>query len=475
MPKGVTSRFGEVAESGLGVAARAAVLFLPALLLFVGATRAGGKPSLMLWLGTGFQVLVCTLSLLSRQGRRQPLGPSVITLYVIALGWLWLGAEGLEDWYFHLAQAILLVVPLVVFAQQILTDSGAASLRRAGVLAQGLARRKDWPGDLAACRNLPEVKALREALHIDATPALALLTHPRLEVRVAALAAVEFRQNWRPGQAEIVLHQAQQTTDPIVRATAITALGNVNERALVEAVAEFLRDPSHEVRQAAAEALLWDSERRWPWISHAVRRALADAGCKDDGSLRNDGQLLPANAVADLTAWTTEKGILGQRAALTLGRHYSRAIAERPTDALVQQLRRQLADPHAPAALRMELVRVLQQQQELDRALLERLLDPANPAPLRLAAVEALLTDGEHLEAVAALHDLARLPNREIALATADVVQRRLGVDLGLALGEALPAVHSRQAAEVTRRVMQWATQNDLGNPDDQTVGNGRR
>ena len=37
------------------------------------------------------------------------------------------------------------------------------------------------------------------------------------------------------------------------------------------------------------------------------------------------------------------------------------------------------------------------------------------------------------------------------------VVQRRLGVDLGLALAEPLPPHHSRQAAEVTRRLMQWA------------------
>ena len=93
----------------------------------------------------------------------------------------------------------------------------------------------------------------------------------------------------------------------------------------------------------------------------------------------------------------------------------------------------------------------------------------ANPAPLRLLAAETLLSaeDDQNPEAVAALHDLARLPNREIALATADVVQRRLGLDLGLALGEPLPPVQSRQAAEVARRVMLWATQNDLPDGDD--------
>jgi hypothetical protein len=63
--------------------------------------------------------------------------------------------------------------------------------------------------------------------------------------------------------------------------------------------------------------------------------------------------------------------------------------------------------------------------------------------------------------AVTALRDLARLPNREIALATADVIQRRLGVDLGLGLGQPLPSLHTRQATEITRRVMHWATQYD--------------
>jgi hypothetical protein len=59
------------------------------------------------------------------------------------------------------------------------------------------------------------------------------------------------------------------------------------------------------------------------------------------------------------------------------------------------------------------------------------------------------------------LRDIARLPNREMALASADALQRRLGVDLGLALGEPLPALHTRQAADVTRRLMRWAAHQD--------------
>jgi hypothetical protein len=69
------------------------------------------------------------------------------------------------------------------------------------------------------------------------------------------------------------------------------------------------------------------------------------------------------------------------------------------------------------------------------------------------------LADGDSIKAVGALREVARLPNREIAISTAEVVQRRLGVDLGLNLGQPLPAIQSRQAAEVTRRVMTWAVQ----------------
>ena len=222
-------------------------------------------------MGTAFQVMVCGLSLLSRQGRREPVGPSVITLYIIALGWLWLGTLGSDDWYPHFAQAVLLVMPLLVFALQILTESGAPAIRRARYLAAAVASRRDWPADLAACRTLPEVKALRESLSVGAAPALALLSHKRVEVRLAALAALEFRQNWKPGQPEMVLQTALRAEEPLVRAAAITALGNVNDRPVVEALAEFLRDPSWEVRRAATEALLWDTEHRWPWLRHAVR------------------------------------------------------------------------------------------------------------------------------------------------------------------------------------------------------------
>jgi len=328
-------------------------------------------------------------------------------------------------------------------------------------LANSLAHRSDWPADLAACRMLPEVKALREALHEDATPALALLHHPRPEVLVAALAALEFRREWLPGQAEMVLNLAQRAEQPTVRAAAISALGNLDDRILVETLSEFLRDPAWEVRRAATEALLWDTETRWSWIRNAVRRALGDPALVEDGPLRYDGHLLKPEAVTDLTAWATEKGPLAIRAALTVGVHFSRALSERADPAVVNDLKQRLVNPHAPATLRMELAQLLRTHQELDRGLLESLLDRANPAPLRLLAAEILLGDERDPQALAALRDIARLPNREIALTAADLVQRRLGIDLGLAMGQPLPPLHSRQAAEVTRRVMMWAAEQE--------------
>jgi hypothetical protein len=432
------------------------VLLLPAGLLVLGGLRTEGKPQLMMWLGTIFQLLVCVLSFLSRQTWRQPVGPSVVALYLIALGWMWLAGAGDNDWYLHLAQALLLVIPLAVFALQTLTNSGAPALRRAQLLAQRLARRKDWPADLGACRTLPEVKAFREALHLDATPALALLQDPRSQVRVAALAALEFRKSWRSRQVEYVLRIAQTSSEPLVRAGCISALANVDDRPVVEALAEFLRDRSWDVRRAAMEAVLWDCERRWPWVRNAIRGALADPLLQNDGALRYEGPLLTPDAVADLNAWAAEKGLLGVRAALTLGTQYGRCLNERADDELVRELQHKLANPHTAPTLRMELAKVLQTHRYLSPELLNRLLSAVNPAPLRLTAADALLAEATNAEALAALRDIARLPNREIALATAEIVQRRLGVDLGLAPDAPLPPLHSRQAAEVTRRVMMW-------------------
>jgi HEAT repeat protein len=443
------------------VVMRLVLLFLPAGVLLVCAFL---RPHWALWLGLIFQ-LAAIAGLRAMAGTRNwyTLGMPALFLYMTAIFWLWVGVgfRAPTDPLFHFCLAILLVVSLGVFGLQILSDSGAQEMRNARMLARRLEDRRDWPADLASCRALPEVKALREAVHTDPIPALAMLLQPRPQVRMAALGAMEFRKHWEPGQAELVLSVAQHAQEPDVRAAAIMALANVDDRLLVERLAEYLRDPSPEVRRAATEALLWNTERRWNWIRPSVRQALGDSTGQEDGPMIPNGQLLSSEAVNDLTAWAAEKGIMAIRAALTLGVHYERLLNQERDMYRIRDLQDQLANPNAATPLRMEIARLLKKDNLLPRDLHEKLLDTANPAPLRLIAAEALLAEGKHTAAVAALREVARLPNREIALATAEIVQRRLGTDLGLALGQPLPLIQSRQAADVTRRVMTWAAEND--------------
>ncbi|MSQ93925.1 MAG: HEAT repeat domain-containing protein [Gemmataceae bacterium] len=239
-----------------------------------------------------------------------------------AVAWLWYGDTSI-GWFTHLSKGVLIGIPILVLGYQSLIESGAPVLRRAHRLADRLASRQDWPADLSQCRALPEVKAFCAALAHDAAPALVLLQHPRVEVRVAALAALQFRKDWRPGQAELVMQIAQRSAAP-----AVLALGNMDDRMMIEAMARFLNDPNREVRRAAVESLMWDSEHHWGWIRFAIRRTMSDPLFKDDGPLVPDGQVLLPDVVQDLTAWCAEKGLICARAAETLGAHYNRLMYE---------------------------------------------------------------------------------------------------------------------------------------------------
>jgi hypothetical protein len=445
------------------IAVRTIVLLLPAALLLIGSFRTEGDLQRTFWFGALLQVLVFSFLLITQRAWHQPLGTAATFLYLMGIGWLWLSRSISDDWYSHVSRFLLLIVPLSIFALQTLVDSGAVASRRANLLAHRLSTRKDWPADLADVKSVAEVKAFRDAVAIDASPALRLLEHPRPQVRLAALVALEFRQDWTKGQPEVVLEFAKEAAEPLIRAAAMMALANLEDRMLVEQTAEFLSDPAKEVRRAAADALLWNCEERWPWIRHAVRAALADPSQVNDGPLVTDGPELSPEAVADLLGWAAEKGSVAGRAAQTLGSYYQRILTTQADDPiLVKALKQQLTDVQSAPALRLELAQVLKAIGELDSALEERLLDPGNPASLRLLAAEGLLAvNKQHPQALVVLRDIARMPNREMALATADVVQRRLGVDLGLALGQPLPPLHSRQAADVMRRLMKWGAAAD--------------
>lgn len=455
------------------LALRFGMLLLPILLLALAAMRANleNRPPYLLWIATGFQAALSALVLRSRRLGRNPLGSTVLVLYVVALTGLAFGQglAGQYDWFSRFAHGLLFLIGMMFFARLVVIESGQRDRYEASTRALALAERTDWPAELHRCRDLPEAKAFCEAVRNDASPAFSLLVSKQPQAQLVGLSALEGKHDWLPGQSDMLAELLRRSKEPEVRALAIRILAPQAGRRLVEKLAEYLRDPHAEVRRAALELLRSKPEERWPWMRDRAREALSQLAQQGDGPLLPERALLPPEAVKDLKAWIAEKGILTLRAALTLVAHYERLLIEQRDEKLIQELRRQLLEAHTPAILRIELAQLLQGRQLLDRPTHEKLLDPLNSAPLRVMAADALLSNGNHAGATTALRDVARMPNRDIALATADVVQRRLGIDLGLALGQPFPSVTSRQAADITRRVMAWAREAELADADDDT------
>jgi hypothetical protein len=443
---------------GVGVLVRCVVLALPAAVLAFGAVAAPGPKPTLNWLGVGLVAMLGMVLIPQPRLMQSSTGLAVIAEYVLAQVWLWYtGVTYPGQWFPHLALGILLLVPLLLFAGMSLDRSGAPALRRARLCVARLGRRAAWPVDLSLCQTLPEVTRLRAAVAEDATPALALLSNPKPEIRAAALAALAYRPAWRPGEAERVQSIARRAAEPAVRAAAVRALANTRDPFIVETLAAALRDSDPEVRRAAAEVLLWDGERRWGWVRFSVHAALADAELRKDGPLPLGGINLPAQAVRDLHDWAGEGGGLGVRAAQTLVAYYSQILNARPdAGAITEELRQKVLDPQSATPLRVELAQMLAEQRLLDPPTRDGLMATDNPVPVRLVGAEAALAAGPDAKAEAALREIARRPNREIALAVAQIVQRRLGADMGIDLHH-VPAPQSRRGAEITRRVMEWA------------------
>jgi hypothetical protein len=442
----------------------AIVLILPAVLLAGAAVTRRGEQPIVLWVGAAIAALIAVVLQGVVTGR--PMRSALTALpAVVGLVAFWLGRPGLHDPIALLTLGVLTVLATGLFAGYALQQTGATSLREAREIGRRLAARTEWPEDLDACRHVPEVKALREALRDEAAPAMQLLTDQPPAVRIAALAALEYRRVWRRGQPDLILEIAKSDPQAEIRAAALLALGGVNQRLIVEEMANSLRDPSSIVRQAAADALLWDCERRWIWVRHAVHEALADPRHARDGALTLTLGRFSEQAVSDLAAWATEAGTLGIRAAETLAQHYNNRIAESSDPKLLGELQDHVASSRSPAILRIELAQLLRRFGSYTPGLLESMLDPANPSPLRLFAVEALLQRKVDEKSIEVLRQVARQPNRELALQAAIIVQKYLHIDLGLEIGQPPPALHTRQAAEVTRRVIQWAEQSPITPP----------
>ena len=253
-----------------------------------------------------------------------------------------------------------------------------------------------------------------------------------------------------------VVRAAKFATEPLVRAAAIMALANADNPNILMAVTGFLRDSSSEVRRAAAEALLWDADRRWSEVREGIRRALADSRCSRDGALPCAG-VLPERAISDLKMWAGESGPIAGRSILTMMAHYRRLLHDNPTEELIRELTEDVISGTVPAPLRLELAHLLKEFDCLTLGMLEPLLLAAQPSALRLLAAGALLKQGDHPEAVTTLRELARLPNREMSLAAAQIIQHSLRVDMGLPIGGSLPDPQSKHAAEIARRVQSWA------------------
>jgi HEAT repeat protein len=318
--------------------------------------------------------------------------------------------------------------------------------------------RREWPVTFAVYRDCPHVQALRDGLRDNAAPALPLLAHDDVRIQVAVLTALEFHPNWRKGQVEAVLQRAHYSDEPAVRAAAALALACVTKPRHLQGVLPFLRDPAAEVRRAAAMAVLWDAGPRWPDIRGQVRLALSAPHAAKDGPLPCSAAL-PETALNDLVTWSAEAGPVGRRSTMTLVRHCQKAIQEAGSPEALGRVVALVSDPGVPAGLRVELAHRLQQADAFPTDFGSRLLGPAQPTMLRVLAAGAVLSRRGDPRAIEVLREAARQPNREIALAAAAIVQKYLSVDMGLPVGTALPATNSREAADVTRRVLKWATE----------------
>jgi hypothetical protein len=430
------------------------LLALPAAVLALLYQRTG---SIEIGAGAGVLALFFLIFFRAHPVWRPPVSSSVVILYLIALAWAWLPLRGSTDWAPHAAQGLLLLVCVLLLGAHDLTKTGAEPLRRANKWTQRIKSRRYWPEQLADCRQLADAAALRAAIEDDPGPALALLADERPEVQVTALGALDHRPVWRAGEGEYVLRFGQRSEEPGVRVAAIHALAGTNAPELVAGVAAFLRDPSLEVRQAAAEAIMWEPDARWPFGRDGVREALADQKLAGEGALFVGLGQIPAAAVADLTTWSSEHPPLAHRAILTLIEHYHAELASEERPELASELAMLMLNPETSPALRVELAALLRDHHLLSADLLDRLTNLDQPGPMRLFAAELMLRINPHdPDGIDVLRGLARQPNREMAIQIAAVLQSVLGLQLGLAEGE-LPQPNTKQAAELARRVLAWA------------------
>ena len=431
--------------------ASAALLSAPPAVLGLLALHTGAR---LLVAGAVAQLLLALLLVPYRAVWRAPVSGILTLCYLIALGFLVAATRPDADPVVRLARGGLLGVALIVAVGHDLTRTGLGPRRLAADATRRLLNRTLWPATAEEIAELPEVRALGRALDRDPAPAALPLADPRPEVRVAVLSALSLRRSWRPREAELVLAAVRTAPEPAVRAAGVAALRCVTDPDAVADLAASLRDRAPEVRRATLVALLGGDSNRWPLIRDAVRDALADPTLAADGAI--SGRLCDL-AICDLSTWATEPEPLAGRAVRSLVAHYAWEFHAGSNLALPAEVARQVIDPQTPPGLRVELASLLRDCNRMTPELLDRMTDSDQPGPLRVLAAEILLGwNPSNADAIDVLRGLGRQANRETALVIARLLQTYLRVDVGLP-SAGLP-VGSKHAAEVARRVFQWAT-----------------
>ncbi len=448
---------------------------LPSILLLTQVLLASSESQF--WPLVGFGI-VAAISLLALSVFRQIPNAkfSAFFLSILAIPFFFFFPLSPNSLVNDVSQVLILFSALSGFTAFWLQRSGSLMYRRARLLSSRLEHKADWPQELIQCKNVPEVKAFRDAIRYDASPALKLLEHTHPGVRIAALSALEFRSHWTVGQTNEVLRLIEIDRVPEVRLMAIKALGTQRDRRVTEVIANALCDQDENVRHAAAEMLFSKSERRsrdrrWQWMRNGVRLALSSNFMADQGPIITEGQTLSNEAISDFVSWVGDRGPLGLRAAETLGEHYGRLMREEPEES-ARDIFALVENAQTPALLRVQLAKLISSDYKGDLKLMEKLLGAGNPVPLRqMAAEKLLMRTGRHPEALATLREVARLGNRELALDTARIVQHCLNIDLGIAIGQPMPHPASPRAADITRKLLQWAMQSE---PSQNVIDLGR-
>lgn len=436
-----------------------ALLALPPVVLGIAAAR---YQSAGLAIGGMAAALAACLFTRERAIWRPPVSGSVILVYLLALGWLWVATHGAADGFARFGRGLFLLIAVGLLVVHDMTRTGVEPRRRARGLTTRLQTRPRWPVNPFDYHHLPEVRGLRAVAHDDPALVFELLSDRRAEVQMAGMAALQGRTYWRWAEAAVVLKVARGPVTGDVRVLAVEALASAVNVDVLDGVCEFLRDPLPEVRAAAVAALLRGGEERWAMVRGAVRRMLADSTQASDGPLPGAAGRLSPLAVCDLTGWAMEPQPLGERSVRTLVEHYHAILSAGAQPGLPYELGRLITDAATPAILRVELAALLRACRLLPPDLLDRMTDADQPGPVRLMAVEILLAQNpSDTSAIDVLRGLGRHPNREAALAIARLLQKYLRLDFGLPMNGTSPS--SKLAAEVTQKVTRWAT--DRGDP----------